>query len=211
MKIYGHFMSSPANQTRLTASALGLAFDYQHVDLASGQNKTPDYLAINPVGKVPALDDGGFYLSESNAICRYLAAKAGSDLYPGDAKKRAKVDQWMEFASHHLRANVNKVLFNKVFAKMLDVPSDPKAIEEGMGFVAQQLPLVDKALGGVDFLVGDALSLADIAVLAALEPLEMIEYDVSAHANLKAWRAGLMTKDWYTAVHDHFAAELQAA
>ena len=211
MKIYGHFMSSPANQTRLTASALGLDFDYTHVDLATGQHKTPDYLAINPVGKVPALDDDGFYLSESNAICRYLAGKAGSDLYPADAQSRAKVDQWMEFASHHLRANVTKVLFYKVFAKMLGAPSDPKAIEEGMGFVAQQLPLVDAALDGNDYLVGGKLSLADVAVLAALEPLELIEYDVNGHGALKAWRQKLMGESWYTAIHDHFAAELQAA
>ena len=82
MKIYGTYLSAPANKVRLTASALGLDVEYHNLDLTKGEHKSPEYLEVNPLGKVPAIDDDGFYLFESNAICRYMANKSDSDLYP---------------------------------------------------------------------------------------------------------------------------------
>jgi glutathione S-transferase len=208
MKIYGHFFSPPANQVRLTASAIGIENEYVHVDLQKGEHKLPEYLAVNPFGRVPSLDDDGFQLAESGAISRYLANKAESALYPNDAKTRGSIDQWMDCAAHHVRANMAKILFNKIIAPMLDVPADEKSITEGQDNLNACLPTVDAALGETDYLVGDTLTIADTAMLAAVEPFEMIGYDISGFENITKWRTRNMNEDWYKKVHAHYGAEM---
>jgi len=210
MKIYGHFMSAPANQVRLTASALNLDFDYQHVDLMQGAHKSPEYLAVNAFGRVPAMDDDGFKLAESSAISRYLACKTDCDLYPNNSKARGEIDQWMDYAAHHVRANVSKVLFNKIFAPMMDMPVDEQSMKDGRQFLDNALPIVNEALGKHSYLTGDKMTIADTAMIAALEPAETIEYDVSPHANIKKWRDGIMGQDFYKRVHNHYAEEMNA-
>ena len=209
MKIYGHFFSAPANQVRLTASALGVDHDYQHVDLQQGEQKSPEYLAINPYGKVPALDDDGFRLAESNAISRYLACKANCDLYPSDVKQRATIDQWMDYSAHHVRGNMAKILFNKVLAPMIGAEPDERSMKEGEEFLNNAMQVVDSKLGENAYIAGDNLSIADTALMAAMEPFEMIGYDVSKYENVATWRQKNMESDWYKNVHDHYAAEMQ--
>ena len=209
MKLYGHFMSSPANQARYVASALGVAHDYEHVDLMQGQQKTPEFLSVNPVGKVPALEDGAYKLSESNAISRYLASKNDGKLYSRDLQESAKIDQWMDFATQHVRMSVGKVLFNKMFAPMMDMPSDENAIAEGRNHLDAQLPIINEALGRNPYLTGSEFTIADIAMVAAMDPFEVIEYDASAFPNVDKWRKSMMAQDWYQNVHSHYAAEMQ--
>ena len=209
MKIYGHFFSAPANQVRLTASALGLEHEYHHVDLMAEQQKSPEFLAINPIGKVPAIDDDGFTVAESNAISRYLACKQDCSLYPQGPKDRAVIDQWMDFAAHHVRANMAKILFNKVFAPMMEIPVDEKAMQDGRDALNQNLAHVNAALEKAPYIAGNTLTIADTAMMAAMEPFEMIDYDITAFPNVQQWRSNNMSQDWYTSVHAHYAAEMQ--
>lgn len=211
MKIFGHFMSPPANQVRLTVSAIGIPVDYEHVDLMQGQQTTPEYRSINPFGKVPALDDDGFRLAESNAISRYLACKADCALYPNDIRQRATIDQWMDFAAHHVRANTGKLLFNRVFAPMMNRPVDEKTIAEGQEFLDKNLAVVEDSLGAHAFIAGDKLSIADTAMLAAMEPFEMVGYGLDGKPNINAWRDRLTAEGWYKNVHAHYGAEMRQA
>jgi len=87
--IYYHPLSFPALAPIFGAEAMGVKYDKKLVDLVKGEHKTEDYLAINPYGKVPALVDGDFTLSEGNAILRYLARRENSALYSGDAQTQA--------------------------------------------------------------------------------------------------------------------------
>ncbi len=211
MKIYGHFLSAPANHVRLAASALGVDHEYVHVDLLAGENKSPAFLAVNPFGKVPALEDDGYTLSESCTIGRYLATREKSDLYPDEPKARGEVDQWSDFAAHHIRTNMAKVLFNKVFAPTMGREPNTASMEEGRNFLSQQVPHVEARLADRDYLCADRLTLADIAMLAAMEPFDLIEFDLAPYPNVKAWRERLMANDWYKRVHNHYAEEMQAA
>ncbi len=208
MKIYGHFFSPPANQVRLTASALGLDFDYVHVDLTKGEHQQPEYLAINPFGRVPAIDDDGFTLAESSAISRYLACKTDCTLYPNNPKARGTIDQWMDYATHHIRTNMGKILFNKIIAPMLDVPVDEKSITEGQDSLNNCLPSIDATLGKSEYIAGDTLSIADIALIAAMEPFDMVGFDITDYKNIVKWRTRNMSEDWYTKVHAHYGAEM---
>jgi len=210
MKIYGHFFSAPVNQVRLTASALGIKHDYQHIDIPGGETKSAEYLAINPFGRVPALDDNGFKLGESGAISRYLACKNQNNMYPQDAQKRAEIDQWMDVAAHHIRTNMSKILFNKVFAPMMERSVDEQSMADGRTNLATNLPMVNDTLGQTPYLAGDSLTIADTAMMAALDPFEMIEVDLTPYPNINKWRQNNMAQDWYQNVHAHFGAEMQA-
>ncbi|HEX7438615.1 MAG TPA: glutathione S-transferase N-terminal domain-containing protein, partial [Caldimonas sp.] len=96
MKLYSSPISSNARKVRLAASMLGIPLELVNIDLGKGAQRTPEFLAINPMGRVPVLEDGDFVLTESAAIMAYLAdAKPDSPLYPRDPKQRADVNRWL--------------------------------------------------------------------------------------------------------------------
>src|SRR4051812_35154227 len=104
MKLYGSLNSRSFNTLKIRAAfaEAGVAFDYIAVDIPKGDNKTPEFLAMNPHGKIPVLLDGDFALAESDAILWYVAERhPEARLLPpaGDLRGRARVQQWCAFAS----------------------------------------------------------------------------------------------------------------
>src|SRR3954470_10682182 len=111
--IYGSDLSGPAIKVRLVANYLNIDYKWQFVNLRDKEQKQEWFLKINPVGKIPAMDDEGFHLFESNAMCRYLADKVQSPIYPKDLKQRAVVEQWMDFIAIHINVHCSTVTFNR--------------------------------------------------------------------------------------------------
>lgn len=208
MKIYYHPLSFPALSPIFAAEAAGMDYEKVLIDLHTQEQKTPEYLAINPYGRVPALSDGDFNMAESEAMMRYIARKADSDLYPSDLQAQAKVDQWMDFVNHHVRAPISRVQFNRVIVKLMDAEADESSVQTGLHFLAINLPVVEATLTDQDYLCGGAMTLADIALVAALEPAEMCGFDLSPYPALKAWREKQKAETFYTNVHSHFGAEM---
>ena len=204
LKIYGFAISTWANRVRFTANKLGIEYQYVSVDLTKGESRTEAYRAIHPAGKVPAMDDDGFVLFESNAIVNYLASKAESDLYPQDLKPRAQVDQWSDFVSNYIAAPMGKVLFNTVIYKFVNAKKDENSLQEGRTLLDQYLPMIDTRLGLAAYLVSDQLSLADMVLLAWLDPAELCEVDLSIYDNITRWRDQLKQEDFYTACHKDY-------
>ncbi len=211
LKIYGSDLSAPANKVRFTANALGLAYEYVRVNLRAGEHRIPAYKQVHPANKVPAIDDDGFRLFESNAIIRYLADKQGSPLYPQDLKQRALVEQWMDFGSMHVGAALSKVVFNRIFAPIRGVPIDENSLKEGLGFLDRFLPVVDEQLAKTKFLAGDGMTLADINLLALLDPAEAAQIDLKPYKHLYAWRENLRQQSFYTQCHKEYGELLKRA
>lgn len=211
LKIYGFDFSSPANKVRMCANALGLDYEYIRVDMLAGEHKSEKYLAINPAGKVPAIDDDGFTLFESNAIMRYLCDKADSSYYPKDPRKRAIVDQWCDFVSIHVYMALGRVVFNRIVAPEIGVEVDERSIKDGLEFLGNFLPVIDGQLGKTKFLAGDELTIADFCLLATVDPAEMAELDLAPYAKLTAWREHLRAEDFYRKVHKFFGESMMAA
>jgi len=208
LEIYVNPLSTPALCVDFTANAVGADVERHVVNLAKGEHKTPDFLAINPLGKVPALRDGDLVLSESVTIMRYIAQREHSDLYPVDIQAQAKVDQWMNYVIHHLRGPYGYVQFNRMFARLLGEEPNEAVIQFGLHLLRQSLPVVERRLAESAFLAGDKFSLADIALTAALEPTELIQIDASPYPTVMAWREARRAEPWYQAVHTHFGAEI---
>ncbi|MCE9624078.1 MAG: glutathione S-transferase family protein [Deltaproteobacteria bacterium] len=208
--LYGNEFSSPSNKVRYVANALGIEYEYKHVDLMGGANKTESYLKLNPSGKVPVIQDGDFTLFESNAIIRYLARKVSSSLYPQDLKRGALVDQWMDFASLHVAQAVGRVFFNRVAYKFLNAEVDPRSLSDGLQFLQRFLPVLEGALAKSAFLAGPELSLADFSLLAGLDQAEVAGIELEVYPALSQWRKELIAKDFYQKCFSSYAAMLHA-
>ena len=209
LKIYGSELSAPANKVRFTANAIGLEHEFIKVNLREGEHKKPEFLKLNPVGKIPVIDDDGFVLFESNAIIRYFADKNNSPLYPKEVKQRAIVDEWIEFSSHHVGLAVSKVTYNRVFAPRMKMDVDERSLQDGLSFLDRFLPIVDNQLGKNQYLAGDKFSLADINLLAVLDPAEVSNIDLSKYKNIIKWRTALKGKEFYTKCFKEYGEPLK--
>ena len=209
LKIYGSDLSSPANKVRFVANYLGLKYDYIVVKMREGEHLKPEFLKINPVGKIPAIDDDGFTLFESNAICRYLADKQGSAIYPKGLKERAIIEEWLDFGSMHVSLAVSKVVYNRIFAPIRKVEADERSIKEGLEFLARFLPIVDTQLAKNKYLLGSQITLPDFNILAALDPVEAAQIDIVAYAHIVGWRKELKKQEFYTKCHKDYGESLK--
>jgi glutathione S-transferase len=211
LKIYGSDLSSPANKVRFVANYLGLKYDYIVVKLREGEHQKPEFLKVNPVGKIPAIDDDGFAIFESNAICRYLADKSNSPIYPKALKERAVVDEWLDFGSMHVGLAVSKIVYNRIFAPMRKVEVDERSIKEGLEFLSRFLPIVDNQLVKNKYIVGNHITLADFNILAGLDPVEAASIDIAPYKNIVQWRSELKKQSFYTQCHKEYGEALKAA
>ena len=211
LNIYGHFLSMPTNKVRLCVHYLGLPHEYHHIDLQTGEHLKPEYLEINAAGRVPAIEDGGFTLSQSDAICKYLCALSGpSTFYPAEIKEQALVNQWIDFSSQHVLQAVARLFFNKVVVNLIGETADEASIKTGETMLARDLPLLEAQLQENDYINGDHITLADTSMIAALEPCEMIDVDLSDYPAITKWRTQIMARDFYQRVHARFAAEMSS-
>ena len=161
LKILGRKTSSNVQKVLWLCTEIGLPYEREDIGGPFGRNKDPDYLALNPNGLVPTVDDDGFVLWESHAIMRYLAAKHGAEaLWPTDLKRRAAVDRWMDWG-----ATVAGPAITPMFLQIVRTPKpdqDPKVIEASRQRTAEALTLLDRHLAGRPYIAGDSFTLADI-------------------------------------------------
>ena len=206
LNIYGYPLSSPVNKVRYVANYLEIPYEFHMVALSKGEHQTTQYRAINPYAKIPAIEDEGFTLAESNAIIRYVSNKYQSNLYPQELKKRAIVDQWLDYAALHIAIPFSKIMFNTYFYKWSGIEQDKRSLEDGHNFLAKNLPVVEADLAKNAYLGGDKLTLADFAMLAALDTAELSKIDLSIYPHIVAWQAKLMGQSFYKKCHESYTA-----
>ena len=204
VKLYGSPFSSPSNKVRYVANYLGIQAEFHHINLGAGEQHTLVYLKINPFAKVPAIDDNGFYLAESNAIIRYLANKENSTLNPTDVQARALVDEWIDYATQHISIPLSKIMFNTYFYKMTKTDIDTRSLEDGIKFINKNLPNVETQLTKNKYIAGNTITLADFVLLASLDVCELCNIDLNVYRHIHAWRTQLMAENFYQKCHTSY-------
>ena len=161
LTIYGDPISGNCLKVKWTAERLAIPYTWRDVDVTSGETRTAAFLAVNPAGQVPAvvLADGR-KLAQSNAIILHLAE--GSDLIPADAYERAKMLEWLFWEQYSHEPYVAVARFQVKYLGKPVADLEPRIVERGAAALAR----MDAALTGREFLVGVALTLADIALVA---------------------------------------------
>ena len=189
MKLYVHPASPFARKTLITAHVLGLNLETEFVDLFAGKGQEPEFLKLNPQGKVPTLVDGDFSLWESNAIIQYLAAvQAETALYPNDVQIRADIARWQFWETANWSPACMIYVYENVLKPMLG-RGEPDAAElaKGAEKFHRFAKVLDGHLAGRDWLVGDGLTLADIAVSVSLMYAVPGKYPLEDYANIVRW------------------------
>jgi glutathione S-transferase len=197
IKVYGIPLSNNLNKVRYCLDYLKLSYEVVSVNPMEKQTQTAEYKKISPTGKIPALSDGDFNIFESDSIIRYLAERENSALYPKDLKKRTTANSWMDFTSIHIGNSIGRVLFNRLFAPMMGAPVDENSLKFGLEMLDKYLPLLNSELAKTKYIAGSEMTIADISLLAALDPLELIKIDLTPYKELNAWRNNLKSQSFY--------------
>jgi glutathione S-transferase len=181
LRIYG-VARTRAFRALWIAKELGL--DYEHVPIEIGEAgaRQPDYLAINPNGRLPAIDDGGFTLWESLAITLYLAKKHGR-LYPATLEGEAKAWQWSLWSVQEVDRGVN--IWSLHAVRLPPQDRDPQRLAEALKVLEAPFEVLDGALAGRLYLLGDDFSVADLNVAAVIS--RAIDMDLAARPRIGDW------------------------
>ncbi|HSN54170.1 MAG TPA: glutathione S-transferase family protein [Candidatus Sulfomarinibacteraceae bacterium] len=189
MKYYYHPGSPNCRKVSSLIDLLGLDVEFVFVDLPKGHQAKPEFLAINPNGMVPALVDGDTTVLESNAIAIYLAEKAGSELWSDE--KKIEILRWMFWEQSHFMYATGMAFYQKLLKPLIGQETDEERLAEAIAKFRRHAKALDQHLDGRDWLVGDAMTLADLAVAANLTYADACGLPVGEFPNVERWYAAI--------------------
>ena len=203
LKIWGRNTSSNVQKAMWAVGEMGLAHERIDIGGPFGKNKEPAYLAMNPNGLVPTLEEeDGFLLWESNSVIRYLAAKHRADiLEPADFKIRALASQWMDWQLTVLGPAITPVFWGLV--RTPPEKRDMAAIEAAKVKTTEAAKILDARLGKTNFVAGSAFSYGDIPVGVMIYRYMKLVPERPKLANLERWYAAIAERK---AFHDHVSS-----
>jgi glutathione S-transferase len=183
LRIYG-IARTRAFRALWIAEELGLDYEHLPIEIGPAGARKPDYLAINPNGRLPAIDDDGFTLWESLAITLYLAKKHGG-LYPTTLEGEAKAWQWSLWAVQEVDRGVN--IWSLHAMRLPPEDRDPQRLAEALKILQPPFKVLDGALAGRSHLLGEEFTVADLNVAAVIS--RAIDMDLSETPQLAQWLA----------------------
>jgi glutathione S-transferase len=172
---------------RLTAALLGLPLERREYDIMQGETRTPEFLAnVNSNGRIPVLQVGNRFLPESNAACFFLAE--GSELIPADRFERADMLRWMFFEQYNHEPNIATLRFWFAFVAECNLTPQQRAQVPAKRIAGEDaLSLMEQALAGRDWFVGDTCTLADISLYAYTHVAEAGGFRLEDRKTVCAW------------------------
>jgi glutathione S-transferase len=182
LRIYGDSISGNCLKVKWTADLMGLSYDWIETSVLTGETRTAAFLALNPAGQVPTVVfDGDRVLAQSNAIILHIAEH--SPLIPADSFQRAKMFEWLFWEQYSHEPYIAVARFQMRYLGKSAESLDPKLVERGLA----ALQRLEDALADSDFLVGDALSLADVALVAYTRCADEGGFDLSGFPAVQGW------------------------
>jgi glutathione S-transferase len=184
LTLYGDQKSGNCLKVRWTLKKLAIPYSWVDVDIMKGGSRTPEFLGLNTAGQVPViiLSDGR-PLAQSNAIITYLAE--GSDLIPTDRYERGRMYEWLYWEQYSHEPYIAVARFQMAYLGKSREDLDPKLLERGAAALAR----MQDALADQDFLLGDALTLADISLVAYTRMAHAGGFDLAAYPEVESWVA----------------------
>jgi len=194
VKLYYAEVLNPRKVCAL-ARHLGSPVEYVKVDLGKGEQRADAFVAMNPNAKVPVLADGGRTIWESNAIMAHLAMKAGSDLWPRD-ERQIDVVRWLSWDLAHFSTHGGALYFEYVVRPLFDLgPADQVVADAALADFRASAAVLDAHLDGREWLVGNAMTIADFAVAIALPYAERAHIPLAEFPNIRRWHDQLSALD----------------
>lgn len=193
IKIYGFPLSQNVRKPLAVAAHLGI-----ETEIVPCRPSDAILTEINPAGRMPAMDDNGFRLGESNAIMIHLASKKPNSLYPDDQKTRSEVNQFLFWDVAHWTPAYQPIQFERLVKQMLGLGApDEAVIAATLEKFKREAGYLNAHLKGRDWLAGKGATLADFAVGAGLTHAKAMDLPVSDYPNVVAWNARVMGLDGF--------------
>jgi glutathione S-transferase len=182
LRIFGDPRSGNCLKVKWVCERLDIPYEWTDVDVMTGATRAPEFLAMNPAGQVPTvvLEDGRT-LAQSNAIMLHLAE--GSDLIPADAYDRARMFEWLFWEQYSHEPYIAVVRFQVAFAGKPLADVEERLVQRGYA----ALQRMEDGLGASPYLVGDRLTLADIALVAYTRVAHEGGFDLSGYPAVRTW------------------------
>ena len=196
LKVYGRKNSINVQKVMWIVGELRIAYERLDIGGTFGQNDQDWYLAMNPMGRVPVLDDEGYVLWESHTIVRYLVRQYGEGAwYPGDVKACGNVDKWMDWKIGFLQPALHAAFWGLIRTPEAD--RDMSAIRNSSVESAKLLGILDSHLQGQDYIAGEAISIADVPLGALTYRWYGLDVEHPDYQNLRAWYERLCDRPAY--------------
>lgn len=192
--LYGTPRSS-AGRCYWTLEEAGVPYTRKDVDMKNKEHKSPEFLKINPMGKVPAMVDGDVTLFESMAINFYLADTYKKELLGTTAGERGLVHQWSFWSIAELQGPIIEIFIQKVFTPK--EKRDNNIIENALNKLPNLLGVLNNSLSGKKYLVGNQFTLADINTASIVNICQMIGLDLKAYPNISEWLGAISDRPAY--------------
>jgi glutathione S-transferase len=182
MEIFGHGGSGNCLKVKWTCDLLALPYTWTEVDTFAGGSRTPEFLAMNPAGQVPVVRfDDGRVLAQSNAIIRYLARD--SQLVPKDPFQAAKMDEWLFWEQYSHEPYIAVCRAQLVYLRKSRDELDPEKVRRGYA----ALQRMETQLNATRFLIGEPVSLADMALVAYTRVAPEGGFDLAPYVSVRRW------------------------
>ena len=193
MILYEHPSSGNCLKARVMLDQVGADYERVELDLFAGETRTPEHFARNPDGRIPVLElDSGDFIAESGAILLHLAESGaillyladGTELLPADPLLRAQVHAWMFFEQNQLEANLGVARFLALSGRAERVP---EVFADRQRRSRDSLATLERGLGDRDFVVGDAYTVADLALYGYVHCADDAGVALAEHPDVAAW------------------------
>lgn len=187
IKLYDFSLSPRARKVRITLAAKGLKYEKVPIDITKGEQKTPEYLAINPYGKIPVLQDNGTTVYESTIIMEYLNDTYPTPpLLPDEVGQRARARVLMHYADNPYESAVATLAVELLLKPMQGGTADHEVVSQANTALSLCFDHLTNELGNSDFLVGSTLTLADISYVSWALLFPRLNVGIP-HPRLEAW------------------------
>jgi glutathione S-transferase len=185
MKLYT-FPSPNPQKVVFAILEIGLDCEMVPVDLTKREQRQPEFLALNPTGRVPVLVDGDLKLWESHAILAYIGDKTGKK-WPSTTAGRADALRWLFFLSTHISPPTTDLVFNRIAVKLSGLPADEAAIVRGEKALPGVLGIIEGHLEKSRWMLGDELTLVDCAYCPVLNAIDKAGFSLDQFPRVKAY------------------------
>jgi glutathione S-transferase len=215
MELYADPITVNCKKVLSAFELMGIPYKLKKVDYFKAEQKSAEYMAINPMASLPALKDGDMVLWESNSIMQYAADKYGkSDFYPTDLKKRADINRWLFWESNSWFPSCYVFLVDNCVKPLLGGAPDQSVLDKEEPNFHRLAAILDARLAKTDWLCGDSPTLADIAVASPMHLRNWQKLPLAQHKHLHKWMTQKVEHlpAWQkTMVYEGFALQKPAA
>lgn len=216
MKLHFNPVSTASRPVALFCAEANISYEPVVVDLTTGEHKKEPFLKLNPNGLVPVLEDGDFVLTESSAILKYLADKVDSPAYPKDLKRRARVNEIMDWVNaNFLREYCYHLVYPQVFPNHTRSPEavQTATLAWGKDKTHDFLQILDRSIiGSNKYVCGDAITIADYFAAEVLSAGALIGASFARYPNVDRWMKSMQALPSWKKVNEvleGFAASLK--